>query len=318
LTNSLVLLSGEKTSIPEAEARALFLAYDPNSTFAFPEERVIIVKSSVVPETVSRRIAFSRRVGALLSSPSDAAEVVKGKKVRFRSFSLRGRPEPRSDFDALLRGLQVSVDLEEPDYEFTRVSGRGDYLILSTPANMMQDWSSRRPRRRPFFHPAAIFPKLSRALVNLTQCKEGETLLDPFVGTGSIPIEASEVGLSPVAIDRSRRMANGALSNMRAFGQSWPGVIRGDAFSLPIVKVDGIATDMPYGRASSAGGKSASAVLSLAVERLPGVLKTGGRLVLMHPSHVPIDAPGELRVEEEHYIYIHRKLTRAITILRKT
>ena len=56
---------------------------------------------------------------------------------------------------------------------------------------MRQDWVIRRPRARPFFHPAAIFPKLSRALVNLSRVGAGEVFLDPFCGTGSLLLEAT-------------------------------------------------------------------------------------------------------------------------------
>ena len=319
MTNRLlVLLSGEKTSLPEAEAKALILTYDPKATFSMPEARVLIARTSAGPERVAGRVAFARRVGVLLSDPADASDAVKGRRIRLRSFSVADTPTERPAAASVLRGLDAEVDLEDPDYEFSLVIGRDQYLALSSPRVMNQSWASRRPRKRPFFHPSAIFPKLSRALVNLTRCQEGEVLLDPFVGTGSIPIEASEVGLVPVAIDRSKRMAEGALSNMIALGQSWLGIIRADAFSLPLIKVDGVATDVPYGRASSTGGVTTRAVVDFAMESLPALLDHGRRLVVMHPSHTRLESSSELRVEEEHYIYIHSKLTRAITILRKT
>ena len=315
---SLVLLSGEKTSIPEAEAKALFLAYDAEATFSSPEERLLVVESSVDPVRVSRRVAFARRVGLLLSSPSEAFETVRNRRVRYQSFHIGDGPVQETAVSKLLEGLEATVDLENPDFEFSNVVGRKEYFMLSTPGQMRQAWARRRPRKRPFFHPSAIFPKLSRALVNLTRCREGDTFLDPLAGTGSLPIEANEVGLFPLAIDRSKRMACGALANMKAFGQPWPDVIRADAFQPPVVRVDGIATDVPYGRASSTGGRSPGAVIDLVMRKFPELLKPGGRLVVMHPSQVPLEARGGTKVEGEHYIYIHKKLTRAITILRKT
>ena len=316
----LVLLSGEHNTIPEGEARALLLAYDAATSFTHPERRVLLATTSAEPEKIARRIAFARRVGVLLADPSDAAGIVEGKRIRIRSFRL-GREESSSspDYDRLLRGLHdVDVDLRNPDYELSLVVGEGrTYLALTVPGSMQQSWAERRPRRRPFFHPSAIFPKLSRALVNFTRCKEGDVLFDPFAGTGSLPIEGSEAGLACIAADRSKRMALGALANMSAFRQSWLGVIRADAFAPPLTQVDGIATDIPYGRASSAGGRDAQTVADLAASSLPPLLKTGGRLVFMHPESVFMKETGGLRLEEEHHLYIHRKLTRSITILRK-
>ncbi len=313
---SLVLLSGEETTIPAAEAKALFLAYDPGSRFSQPEKRIIIAESKADPMVVGRRVAFARRVGRLIDDPADAADLVKGRKIRLRPFSTA--PSKRAvDARALLRGLDADVDLRRPDFEFTVVDGEKRYIALTAPGLMVQDWHIRRPRRRAFFHPSAIFPKLSRALVNLSRCREGQTLLDPFAGTGSILIEAAEVGILPLGFDQTQKMVNGSLANMKGFAQSWLGVVRADAFNPPVTKVDGVVTDAPYGRASSTRGKGAANVLQLALETFPSILGKGSRLVIMHPKHIPAEPSSELETEEEHYLYIHKRLTRAITVLRR-
>jgi len=317
LTNrSVILLSGESTTLPMAEAKALFSAYDPSSKFWSPEDRVLIAESKTDPSRVARRIAFARRVGVLVDDPASLAQALRGKKIRVRTFSLKGAKPSEGVYD-LLEGLDVSVDLGNPDFEFTVVEGAQRYVVLSNPSMMNQSWSLRRPRRRAFFHPSAIFPKLSRALVNLTRCKEGQRFLDPFCGTGSIPIEAAAVGLEVVAADRSSEMVRGALANMKLFKQSWLGVLKSDAFQPPLSSVDGIATDVPYGRAASTRGRGASDVIRLATESLPSVLIEGSIMVLMHPEQLPVESTRELSVLEEHRLYIHKRLTRVITILRR-
>jgi hypothetical protein len=37
----------------------------------------------------------------------------------------------------------------------------------------------------------------------------------------------------------------------------------------------------------------------------------------MHPEQIPVENTAKLVVEEEHHLYVHKKLTRVITILRK-
>lgn len=313
-----VLLSGEKTTVPMAEVKALFLAYDPGSKFNTPEERFLIVESEADPELVSGRVAFSRRVGLLLDRASEAEGKVRGRKVRFRSFQLCGSKEDEgNEAQEALRGLDAKVDLEDPEFEFTSVHGKERYLLLTRPRSMRQGWSQRRPRRRAFFHPSAIFPKLSRAMVNLTRVKQGETLLDPFAGTGSILIEAAEIGVNPLAIDLSSTMGRGALANMRKQGQEWLGVVRGDSFKAPVTRVDAIATDVPYGRASSTRGRLPADVVGLALVNLPAHLAPGHRMVLLHPKEIAVSSSAEIEVEEEHDLYIHKKLTRTMTVLRK-
>ncbi|MDV3277209.1 MAG: hypothetical protein LYZ69_01925 [Nitrososphaerales archaeon] len=314
---SLVLLSGEGTTIPAAEAKALFLTYDPSSSFQSPERRVLIAESKADPATVARRIAFARRVGVLIDDPSEVSQTVRGRRVRIRTFSLE-KQKPGPEPYGLLDGLDVRVDLENPEFEFTVVQGARRYIALTAPRLMRQGWSHRRPRRRAYFHPSAIFPKLSRALVNLTRCREGKLLLDPFSGTGSIPIEAWDIGLNVVAFDQAAVMARGSLANMRLFEQSWAGVVRADAFRPPITRVDGIATDVPYGRAASTRGRKARDVIQLTMGLAVSVLGAGSLMVLMHPKLMPVEPLSGLTVEDEHYLYVHKRLTRAITILRRS
>jgi tRNA (guanine10-N2)-dimethyltransferase len=316
MSRSLVLLSGEGTTIPEAEARALFLAYDPASKFASPERRVLVADSLADPFVVGSRVAFSRRVGLLIDKASDARRQVAGTRMRLRKFDLSDGLG-KADFGAILAGLDAAVDLKSPDYEFTLVRGRREYLALTKPGSMRQGWLVRRPRARPFFHPTAIFPKLSRAIVNLTRFREGDVFLDPFCGTGSLALEAYEAGAEVVVSDQVERMVSGALANMRHFGQRWVGAIRADAFSHPVMRVDAVAADLPYGRASSTRGEGPGAVVEKALDALPGLLPPGSRMVLMHSKAQRMAGSAALEVEEEHDLYIHKLLTRTITVLRR-
>ena len=155
---------------------------------------------------------------------------------------------------------------------------------------MRQGWATRRPRSRAFFHPSAIFPKLSRALVNLSGVQPGEAFLDPFCGTGSLLIEASIVGAEPVGIDIARKMVRGARRNSIKYGQPWLGLVRADSRSLPLREVGAVATDIPYGRASSAGGRKSSEILRSLVDGAPAVLPRGRKLVVMHPKSLEVGA----------------------------
>lgn len=299
-----------------AEARALFLTYDPDSKFETPEPRVLIADSSADLELVARRIAFARRVGQLVRDRSAAASFLKGHRMRFRCFDLDPERE-QLDPVTYLKGFDVKVDLQHPELELTLVRGKGEYLAVTVPANMWQGWSVRRPRKRPFFHPSAIFPKLSRALVNMSRCKDGDIFLDPFAGTGSLCLEASLIGARVVAIDQLEKMVRGTLSNMKHFGQEWQGVLRADSTSPPLLGVDAMATDIPYGRVSSTHGREPKEIPGLIIPPLSRIMKPRSLLVLMHPQDVPVEGTSELSVEEEHHLHVHKLLTRTITILRR-
>jgi tRNA (guanine10-N2)-dimethyltransferase len=275
---------------------------------------VLLVETDADPFLVGARVAFARRVGKVVDRPSEISEVVNGEKVRVRSFP--SSEDPRAGFD-LLDGLDVEIDLENPTYEVTQIHGKTRYLAITRPLVMKQGWSLRRPRVRPFFHPSAIFPKLARALVNLTRCKEGDVFLDPFSGTGSLPIEAALVGCQVVACDLSQKMCSGAKQNMKRFGQPWLGVVRSDFAFTPITSANAIATDVPYGRASSTMGKETESILSGVLVGGATLLSSGSRMVLMHPDYVTIPTTPHWALEEEHSIYVHKRLTRVISVLRR-
>ena len=319
--NLLVLLSGEASTLPEAEARALILAQDTSAKIEKPEECVLVAHTTASPEAIAKRVAFSRRVGELITE-EDLGEIVsarlRGSTFRITVFHTRRGRTATSDVIAYVASkVHGEVDLESPDYEITVVCGGLNYYALTKPKLMRQDWIRRRPRGRAYFHPAAIYPKLSRCLVNLTRVGAGEIILDPFVGTGSLLLEADIVGANAVGMDVSRKMTLGAIANQRKFGQEWLGVIQSDSRRIPLRTVHSIVTDVPYGRASSTTGSATSALMDSLITQSVGLLERGRRLVVMHPLSVPAPPSHDFEIEEQHQLYIHRKLTRAITVLRR-
>jgi tRNA (guanine10-N2)-dimethyltransferase len=321
------MLSRESTGIPEAEARALVSDLDRTAKFESPEGGLLIAETSADPAAIEARVAFSRRVGLLI--PEGHLEEGHISLLRRGTYRVRvfgegdgGEGEERI-ISSIAERVEGRVSLDSPDREVSAyVSGKGQtYLAITRPRSMKQGWATRRPRSRAFFHPSAIFPKLSRALVNLSGVQPGEAFLDPFCGTGSLLIEASIIGAEPVGIDLARKMVRGARRNSIKYGQPWLGLIRADSRSLPIKEVGGVATDIPYGRASSAGGLKSSEILRSLVEGAPAVLPEGGKLVVMHPKSLEVgpvaEGAGGLQVEQELEIYIHRTLTRTITVMRR-
>lgn len=313
------MLSREATGIPEAEAKALVSALDPLATFESPEEGIIVAETSADPARIESRVAFSRRVGALVPDGEldhSHLSVLRQGTYRVRVFG-DGSDEV-AIISALAGKVGGRVSLDDPDHEISAYVGEGGerLLAITSPRSMRQGWATRRPRSRAFFHPSAIFPKLSRALVNLSGVQQGEAFLDPFCGTGSLLIEASLVGAEPLGVDLARKMVRGSRRNMVKYGQLWLGIVRGDSRKTPIREVGGIATDIPYGRASSAGGSESGEILKSAVEGAAGALPEGRKLVVMHPKSLEVQE-GEMRTEEELDIYVHRTLTRRITVMRR-
>ena len=321
------MLSRESTGVPEAEARSLVHDVDPTAKFATPEDGLLVAETNADPAAIESRVAFSRRVGRLIPDGElDDAHValLRSGTYRVRVFGKGdGGKEDEAIISSIAEKVEGKVSLDSPDREVSAFVGDDGktHMAITMPGSMRQGWVTRRPRSRAFFHPSAIFPKLSRALVNLSGSQPGEVFLDPFCGTGSLLIEASIIGADPVGIDIARKMVRGARRNSLKYEQPWLGIIRGDARRLPIREVRAVATDIPYGRASSSGGVASNEILRSLVEGAPKVLFKGGKLVVMHPKSLEVGPlakqGGELRIEKELEIYIHRTLTRTITVLRR-
>jgi len=98
----------------------------------------------------------------------------------------------------------------------------------------------------------AISPRLSKILVNLSQTKQGQTLLDPFCGIGVILQEALVQGINVVGVDINSTAIDGAKKNTewtknkyRAKANSK--ILIGDSRKVSLQNIDGIATEPSLG-----------------------------------------------------------------------
>ncbi|HKW04856.1 MAG TPA: THUMP domain-containing protein [Nitrososphaerales archaeon] len=319
------VLSGEELSLPFAEIRALAGAYSSRSKIELLGKRTAIcsISDEDIVSKISERAAYSR-FGGLLVSRSESFMSLPGTldvKLEGKSFAVDSLSIRREDYGELGGAIKektgASVSLENPDYVFQSERLGSEYLLaFSTRGRKTQSWRSRRPRARKFFLPSAIYPKLARALVNLSRAKEGEVFLDPFCGTGSLLIESQMMGIHSIGFDLTRWIARGALINMKQFSLE-SSILRADSTgTIPLKQVDAVATDVPYGRASSTKGRTTQEIIEGFLSSIGGVMPSKAHCVVMHPSSTRAES-NSFQLVEEHSIYVHRNLTRVISILER-
>lgn len=107
---------------------------------------------------------------------------------------------------------------------------------------------------RPFNHPAAIKAPLAYGMLRIAGVEDGDVLLDPFCGGGTIPIEAAQVWDSRITIygsDVNSRFLEGARRNAEAAGVEKHVSLRiADARRLEDYydsTIDRVVTNPPYG-----------------------------------------------------------------------
>ncbi len=212
-------------------------------------------------------------------------------------------------------GSKLKVDLRKPEVLVRAYIARDrlflGLLVLRLRRSRLRE---RAPQRRPFFHPSALTPETARIMVNLSRVDEG-IVLDPFCGTGSIPLEASSVGIFSIGVDIMREMVEGSKANSAFYGFGWcTDFVQADACALPFrdQSFDAIITDPPYGRLSPTGGRDPKSIYDCLAREARRVLKLGAACVYMHPHKLDPSCTLSLRFLSS--ILVHSDLTRILRV----
>ncbi|MGQ4833343.1 MAG: methyltransferase domain-containing protein [Candidatus Asgardarchaeia archaeon] len=225
--------------------------------------------------------------------------------------------------EVIKRKTKCKVDLEGPEIRIDIfVHDKGIAIGKWITRTARKEVIKSGPAIRPIKHSSTMNPIHARVLVNLSQVRESEILLDPFCGSGGILIEGRGINVNLIGIDINPKMLRGAIKNFHFFNLKNYELIRGNALKLPFRDsfIDAIATDPPYGKAASTHGLNFKVLLSNFLEEAERVLKSGRYIALAMPSKYDIYElipSNSLKVKILEDIYIHKKLVRKFVAIRK-
>ena len=178
-----------------------------------------------------------------------------------------------------------------------------------------------KPHKRPYFHPGSMSPKLALCMVNLAHVREGDTVLDPFCGTGGILIEAGALNTTLIASDLEKCMYEGTKLNLAHEGFEDFKVYWEDVRKLEIDEtVNAVAMDPPYGISTTLGGEDTKKLYTEALIAIEKHLKDEGHICMASPHYIDMNEvikETPLIILEQHAIRMHKSLTRIITVLAK-
>lgn len=217
--------------------------------------------------------------------------------------------------EAISRKTKANVDLAHPQNEFVLYATRDGFVFGEKIAETSRrELKYRDNEVKPFKHPSTLQPDLSRALLNIARVRAGDLVFDPFCGVGGILLEALEIGAKVMGLDFKRNLLLGAIGNMKHYGHSEWYILQGDARAAPMLKVDRIVTDPPYGRLSPRiRGSTISELYDSLITLSDLILPKGGCLGIICPSKIPIDEmlkEAGFRVLSLNQIKVHASLTR--------
>lgn len=325
-------LSGEHEELSRAEIRGCAEAGGFYLTELQSDEGSLLAETDAPPRLFESRCGLLWRVSDIIHS-GPVNTITEGITDALKEMELAGtfavRAKGAADPMALQReaGRMIAeanglkVNLSSPDTAF-RIFVAGETAFFG-PVVAEIDRSTleqRKVQNRPFFSPISIHPKYARVLINLARAPEKGSILDPFCGTGGVLIEAGKMGLRPLGSDISQDMVEGSLKNLNYEGLTAE-LKRCDISSIKreFGQVDAIATDPPYGRASTTNREGIESLYSRMLTGMRETVRPGGYISLVVPDLSLIeDMPEGLALMETYSLRVHRSLTRNFVVLQRS
>jgi len=216
-------------------------------------------------------------------------------------------------------GARGRVNFHNPDFILRVAKIHKWYLARLLYSLDVKQMEKRRSPLRPFFSPVSMHPKYARFLVNSTECIPGDTILDPFCGTGGILIEAGLMGMNLIGNDVSLNMVMGARLNCKFYGLNNVKITNLDISELSLEdKVDGIATDFPYGRNSTIFRSKSMDLHKVAFSKFHEFLKKDKRCSVVVSDLKSLDSAQGLFVPVKIIpVRQHKSLTRFYSVLSR-
>jgi tRNA (guanine10-N2)-dimethyltransferase len=322
-------LSGEHETLPRCEALALAEIYSAGfRELAFFDQCLLVEAEDLDLDTLGKRLAMTHRIIEVLAvcdaSPEALAESTRGIPLPQKKYKVRARrikdslpkaDEVEREVGRILFHRGYKADLKNPEIILRAVVTAGKIILgLEVAKTDRSSFEGRRPHLKPFFHPGVLMPRMARALVNISQVRAGERLLDPFAGTCGILIEACLIGIEGVGIEVQSRLVKGASCNLSGLECS---LILGDAKRMPFQNssIDGAVLDTPYGRSARIEADSKEHLLVESLSELYRVIKPGRRMIILADRSIDdLLTNAGFEIIQKHTDRVHGSLTRHIFI----
>ena len=312
MPESFFVLSKDHLEIATDEIIAIAKSFDRFSKVKVISN-LVIVQSKTEWQEISKRATFVKTSGQILRkmsglfSDEENFEMLKNaKKFVCRIINMSSNrfdiPELENSMgDMISKFSSAEVDLENPDITV--------YLIFTDGENFFGFSRTlgrvARPKKAAA-QPHELDWRLTRAMINLAGLKEGDTVCDPFCGTGTTLLEAESMGMRGIGLDFDERMVEITKKNLEKNGYK-SRVIHSDFQEIRNIsdEFDGIVTDFPYGKNTKTSENPEEIV-----KRFVSIVPKKKKMAIMYKKELGDGLEGL----KKYQIYRHKSLTRTILI----
>ncbi|MCK5063230.1 MAG: methyltransferase domain-containing protein, partial [Candidatus Aenigmarchaeota archaeon] len=210
----------------------------------------------------------------------------------------------------------AKIDLDRPEKRIRLYFGSTESYAGELIFSSSKEFAKRKASLRPFHMPVSLDPKIARTMVNLARAKAGDSVLDPFAGTGGILIEAGLLKCRIFGIDTDKKMVAGTITNLEHYEVTSYMIKEGDAFDAREMfgeSFDAIVTDFPYGKNTK--DADVRNIAEKFLEYAPALIKKGGYIVAAS-NLKDLTIPDTLKLENLFEIYIHKSMSKWIYVLK--
>ncbi|EHR79863.1 tRNA (guanine-N2)-dimethyltransferase [Thermococcus litoralis DSM 5473] len=329
-----VEILGNLPEMAQGEVRALLEMASPEFRIIERDYLFLALKGDKKAFPLLNRLGLAHEYGELLFSAKSLEELYsKAENVKWKNY-IRGTfkvdretmvncshlvENVEKKLGAIISKRGFKVNLSSPETLIRVYCGKKLWVGIRERFFKAKPFNERKADQRPFYKPIALPPRVARAMVNLARAKK--EVLDPFMGTGGILIEAGLMGLKVYGVDLRRDMVEGAKRNLEHYGVKNYVLKQGDATKLrelfPDKTFEAVATDPPYGSSATLGGRKREELYKKALSSIYDVLD--GYLSIAFPAQFNAEIVAEkigFEVLEKYYQRVHSSLDRYFYVMR--
>ena len=328
-------LSKDHKTLPSSEVFSCLKAEKIDYKILELNEDVAVIDTaeSEKIQIIANRLSHTFFVNQFLFSSSISTDEInkialKNKIEKKGSIAIRYKNRSKKvDSQKIIKKLaeiytkNMKVSLQNPDIEIRAlITDSKVYVGLKLYSINRTQFERRKVQFRPFFSPISLHPRIARALVNISNIKKDDILLDPFCGTGGILLEAGLIGAKVIGNDIEEKMIDGCRKTLDYYEIKNYSIFCSDIGDISnyLNAVDAVVTDFPYGKSTTTKGEDMENLYLRAFESISKILKTGGRAIIGISRYDLINVGKEyLSYIETHEFRAHRSLTRYFVVFKK-